>query len=156
MPSLHYRFAVNGIFTSTIRKSNALATKFVKSWLGLTRSTSVAVIHHPSILNIPFLSDYSTKAKLSFLSAVTTSKDPLIEIASVALSPSLSAAQCMLEVVGDVLSLAIESVEAINKKTLPRAVKAILKDRDVHKWNLRLQELSVQCKFKRRMCSGEG
>ena len=53
----------------------------------------------------------------------------------------------MLEVVGDVLSLAIESVEAINKKTLPRALKAILKDRDVNKWNLRLQELSVQCKF---------
>ena len=26
-------------------------------------------------------------------------------------------------------------------------VKAILKDRDVNKWNLRLQELSVQCKF---------
>ena len=106
MPSLHYRFAVNGIFTSTIGKSNVLATKFVKSWLGLTRSTSVAVIHHPSILNIPFLSDYSTKAKLSFLSAVTTSK-----IEKIALSPSLSAAQGMLEVVGDVLSLAIESVE---------------------------------------------
>ena len=54
---------------------------------------------------------------------------------------------CWKLIVSDVLSLAIESVESINKKTLPRAVKAILKDRDVNSWNLRLQELSVQCKF---------
>ena len=73
-----------------IRKSNALATRLVKKWLGLLRSTTVAVLHHPAVLNIPFLEDFSTKAKLTYLSAVTLSPDPLIkEIASLALSPDL-------------------------------------------------------------------
>ena len=68
---------------------NAKATKFIKSWLGLTRSTSVAVLHHPVILDIPFFSDYNTKAKLSYLSSVCLSPDPFIEeLSSIAHSSS--------------------------------------------------------------------
>ena len=79
VPSLHYKFTVNKIFNGAIKIMNAKATKFIKSWLGLTRSTSVAVLHHAVILDIPFLSDYNTKAKLSYLSSVCRSPDPFIE-----------------------------------------------------------------------------
>ena len=62
---------------------NATATKYIKGWLGLTRSTSVAIIHHPAVLDNPFLQEFRTKAKLSYLSVVTLSADPLIaEISS--------------------------------------------------------------------------
>ena len=71
---------------NVIRKCNALATELVKKWLGLTRSTTVVVLHHPSILDIPLLEDFSTKFKLNFLSVATVSEDPLIEeIASLTL-----------------------------------------------------------------------
>ena len=43
---------VNSISPAVIKKANALATKCVKSWLELTRATSVAVLHHPNVLNI--------------------------------------------------------------------------------------------------------
>ena len=75
--------AVNAISVTAIKKANPVATKCIKSWLGFSRSTTVAVIHHPAVLDIPFLSSFSAKAKISYLSEVTVSKDPLInEIAS--------------------------------------------------------------------------
>ena len=76
VPSLHYKLAVNVVAKTTINKMNATATKYIKRWLGLTRSTSVAIIHHPAVLDIPFLQEFRTKAKLSYLSAVTLSTDP--------------------------------------------------------------------------------
>lgn len=149
VPSLQFKLAVDGLPVTIIKKSNALASKFIKSWLGLTRSTTVAVIHHPSILNIPFLEDYSSKAKLSFLAAVTISKDPLIEeISDLALSLSFRSAQGIRDCVGDALSLAISSVESINRKTLQRALRVEMVERSENKWNKKLSDLSVQCKFK--------
>ena len=65
IPSLHYDLAVNGILVSISKKLNSLATRYIKKWLGLTRSTTVAVIHHPSVLNIPVLESCSTSAKLN-------------------------------------------------------------------------------------------
>ena len=39
VPSLHYKLAVNAVAKTTINKMNATATKYIKRWLGLTRST---------------------------------------------------------------------------------------------------------------------
>ena len=64
VPSLHYKFAVDGLASTSVKMANVLATKCVKSWLGLTCSTSVAVLHHPAVLDVPFLSHYRTKDKL--------------------------------------------------------------------------------------------
>ena len=36
VPSLHYRLAVEGIKKTDIKKANALATRLMKKWLGLT------------------------------------------------------------------------------------------------------------------------
>ena len=50
-------------------KLNGIDTKLVTKWLGLTESTTAAVLHHPAVLDISFLADFSFKAKLNYLSA---------------------------------------------------------------------------------------
>ena len=50
-----------------------------RGWLGLTQSNTVAVIHHPDVLGVPFLlPQLQTKAKLTYLSSVFPSHDPMI------------------------------------------------------------------------------
>ena len=71
--SLNYDLAVNHISVSISKKLNSLATRYIQKWLGLTHSTTVAVIHHPSVLNIPTIEICSTSAKLNYLAAVTLS-----------------------------------------------------------------------------------
>ena len=91
IPSLHYDLAVNGISVSISKKLNSLATRYIKKWLGLTRSTTVNVIHHPSVLNILTLESCSTSAKLNYLAAVTLSPDRMIaEISYFSLLNSLA------------------------------------------------------------------
>ena len=124
VPSFHFKLAVNDVSFTAIKKANAIATKCIESWLGLSRSIPVAVIHHPAVLDIPILSSFSAKVKISYLSAVTTSKDALInEIASLSSAPSFSAAVCIPESAVDALRLAISSVLEISRNTLLQAVR---------------------------------
>ena len=108
-------------------------------------------IHHgsndssSSCLDIPFLSSFSAKAKISYLSAVTVSKDPLInEIASLSSAPSFRAAACIPESAVDALQLAISSVSEISRKTLPRAVRCLFDDMSRNRWDKKFTGLSVQ------------
>ena len=66
---------------------------------------------------------------MTYLSAFTCSRDPLIEeIASLVLSSYMNSPLGSSEVSTNVLSLAIDSVESINRKTLTKAMKGILKE----------------------------
>ena len=97
IPSLHYDLAMNDISISISKKLNSLATRYIKKWLGLTCSTTVAVIHYPSVLNIPTLESCSMSAKLNYLAAVTLSPDPMIaEISHFSLSSSFGNAHGIL------------------------------------------------------------
>ena len=108
--SLHYDLAVNGISVSISKKLNSLATRYIKKWLGLTCSTTVAVIHHPSVLNIPTIESCYTSAKTNYLAAVTLSPDPMIaEISHFSLSSSFGHAYEISDLVKDALSTAINS-----------------------------------------------
>ena len=49
-----------------------------RKWLGLTRSATTAIVHHPNVIDIPSISELHTKAKLTFLSAISVSQDPKI------------------------------------------------------------------------------
>ena len=49
IPFLYFQMMVNNISPTVIKKANALATKCIKLWLGLTRSTSAAVLHHSNV-----------------------------------------------------------------------------------------------------------
>ena len=78
----------------------------------------------------------------------TTSRDPLIEkIASLVCLTHVNSALGSSGTTADVLSLAIESVESINRETLSKGVKCILKERSVKKWDEHLSTLTVQHKF---------
>ena len=124
---------------------NAKATKFIKSWLGLTRSTSVAVLHHPVILDIPFLSDYNTKVKLSYLSSVCLSPDPFIEeLSSIALSSSFMTENGIPLESKSIHTKAIESLESIN---ISRTTKSIHRDQREEMWSSKLNTLAVQSKY---------
>ena len=63
------------------KKMNSLATRYIKQ---CSCSTTVAVLHHPSVLNIPTVLNihtvdkYLTKAKLSYHASVTLTLDLLI------------------------------------------------------------------------------
>ena len=63
---------------SCIKKVQSQCTKLIKVWLGLTKGVTNAVIHHPNVIDIPTISEYRTKAKLTLLSSILTSKDPMI------------------------------------------------------------------------------
>ena len=66
---------------------------------GPTRSTNTAVLHHLVVLDNPFLEEFFTKAKLTYLLAVSSSWDPLKEkTASLALSPHTNSALASPEV----------------------------------------------------------
>ena len=102
----------------------------------------MTVLHHPAVLNIPFLESYSTAAKLPYLSAVTVSDDPLI-----ASLHSSSAFQKDNGVSLATLSLGKNSLSNINRITLPKASKAIWTNSETQKWDDHLSKLTVQNKF---------
>ena len=54
----------------------------------------------------------------------------------------------------NILSLAIDSIESINRKTLPKAIDVFHHQHREEKWNSSLEKLSVQRKF-RDVCSLE-
>ena len=54
-------------------KMQAMGMKKLKGSLGLTQSTTIAVIHHPNVLGVPFLPQLQSKAKLTFLFSVISS-----------------------------------------------------------------------------------
>ena len=58
VPSFHFLLAVDLITKSTVSKLQGCAMKCIKSWLGLCRSTSIAVIHHPDVLGVSYLPDF--------------------------------------------------------------------------------------------------
>ena len=74
----------------------------------------MAVIHHPVVLDIPFLSSFSAKAKISYLPAVTVSKDLINEIASLSSVSSFIAAAGIPEIAVDALELTTSSVSEIS------------------------------------------
>ena len=148
IPSLHHDLAVNGISVYISKKLNSLATRYIKKWLGLTRSTTVTVIHHASVLNIPTLESCSTSAKLNYLAAVTLPPDPMIaEISHFSLSNNFSHAHGISDLAKDALSAAINSVQSISRKTIPKSAHAVHMEARKEKWDLKLEELTVQTKF---------
>ena len=74
--SIDFFLSVNNIPSTTISKMQGMDMK-IRRWL--TRSTTVAVIHHPDMLGVPFLPELQTKAKLTYLSSVFPSDDPVIQ-----------------------------------------------------------------------------
>ena len=133
---------------SSIKKVQSQCTKKIKGWLGLTRGVTNAVIHHPNVIDIPTIAEYRTKAKLTFLSSILTSKDPVItEISELLLDQDFTRSQCIPSEVNQVLDLAKNSISTITTKILSHNCTSVHWDSRVKHWNDKLSELTVQCKF---------
>jgi len=83
----------------------------IKDWLGLTRGVTNAVIHHPNVIDIPTIAEYHKKAKLTCLSSILTSKDPMIsEISELLLDQDFTRSQRIPSEVNQILDLAKNSI----------------------------------------------
>ena len=115
----------------------------IKSWLGLTRGFRNAVIHHPNVIDIPAISEYHTIAKLTFLSSILTSEDPMItESSELLLDQGFTRSQRIPSEVNQVLALAKNSISTITTKTLSRKCTSVHWESRVKHGNDKLSELT--------------
>jgi len=114
IPSFHFVVSVDVIPESSIKKVQSQCTRKIKDWLGLTRGVTNAVIHHPNVIDIPTIAEYHTKAKLTCLSSILTSKDPMIsEISELLLDQDFTRSQRIPSEVNQILDLAKNSISTI-------------------------------------------
>ena len=124
---------------SSIKKVQSHCTRKIKSWLGLTRGVTNAVIHHPNAIDIPAISEYHTKAKLTFLSSILTLEDTMItEISKLLLHQGLTRSQHIPSEVNQILALATNSISIITTKTLSRKCTSVHRESQVKHWNDKL------------------
>ena len=80
MPSLHFHLAVNQVKQTTIQMLEDIIAKTMKKWPRLPRSATRALLHHPAIISsVPQVSLAYNKAKISILSALASTTDPIVE-----------------------------------------------------------------------------
>ena len=98
----------------SIQTSQSSLLKFVKKWLNLPRNCTPATVFHPDVLDLPFLPHFKESTKLSFISAIERSEDPLI----IELRQSLLTADHLglSDTVFDALSTAKASVSSISSQ----------------------------------------
>jgi len=114
IPSFHFVLSVDVILESSIKKVQSQCTRKIKDWLGLTRGVTNAVIHHPNVIDIPTIAEYHKKAKLTCLSSILTSKDPMIsEISELLLDQDFTRSQRIPSEVNQILDLAKNSISTI-------------------------------------------
>ena len=148
VPSFHFHLAVDTIRASTIKKMQANAMRKIKKWLGLTRSTTTAIIHHPDVIDIPSISELQTKAKLTFLSAISVSQDPMInELETLLSDDSFLRSQGISNAATLLLQKARISVSSIGKRQMSNQCRKVHRELRVETWNDKLNQLTVQRKF---------
>ena len=146
-PSMFFSLAVNQSTVTCIRKLEDTATKYIKKWLKLPKSATRAILYRPSVLNLPCPPDLKIKAKLSYLSAIIKSKDPLLSDPFSLLNNNKN--RTALDFPSSCLSILDEARENIS--SLPK-IKGFFSKRIVSdskmRWDRHLDSLQVQSKFK--------
>ena len=106
------------------------------------------MIHHPNVIDIPTLSELRTKAKLTLLSSVSTTQDPLIsELTSLLTEDYFLRNQGIPNTASKFLERARSSIASINKHAMNYQCKKMFKEHRVETWNDKLSQFSVQRKF---------
>ena len=126
----------------------ALATKKIKRWLCLPRCFTTAALHHPHVIDIPLLSEFRTKAKLTFLASISTSRDPVImELSTLLLDRDHNRKMGIPDIASELLEKGRSSVSIINQKTLSSQCRKIYRESRVTSCDTKLAQLTVQNKF---------
>ena len=148
VPSFHFALAVNPIPETAIKKMQAAALRMIKRWLNLPRCFTTSALHHPNVIDIPSLSDFRSKAKLTFLASISTSKDPVIEeILSILTDEDYCKNQKIQLSSVDLLLKARSSITTISSKTLNNYLKREFRQQVIEKHDTSLKVLSVPSKI---------
>ena len=155
-PSMFFHLAVDKVSDSVLKKLQSQATKLLKKWLTLPRSSTLSVLFHPFVMNFPHLPNLRDKAKLSLLASIASSSDHLVREASLLLSDGdFTRRQCIPEHIYPLLKAAKDSVDSLQLSTDPVATRALkaaaakqLNTHNAAKWDAQLDGLQVQSKFK--------
>ena len=111
-----------------------------KKWLGLTKSTTAAVL----LIFPAFSLIFPSKQSWTICQLLHSHKTHLDSFLTCISNPCYWFYSKELE---NTLQIAINSVESINRKTLPRAVSSIIKAKSAECWDHHLNQLTVQKKF---------
>ena len=148
VPSFQFILAVDPISERAIKKMQAASLKMIKRWLNLPRCFATSALHHPNVIDIPSLFDLKSKAKLTFLASISTSKDPVIEeISSILTDEEYCRSQKIKSSTLDLLVKARTSISTISSKTLRNQCKSELRHQVIETHDKILQKLTVQSKI---------
>ena len=130
----------------SVCKIQGMVTRLIKSWLHLPKCCTLSSIFYPEVLNLPFLSNYQESAKLSMVSSVETSKDPLVkECVPLVFNPEFIACNQFPSKCPSLLQMARELMSQVTESSKLPSVKTVLK-KSLHKqhtdfWNSSLDQL---------------
>ena len=142
-PSLHFKLMVQLLKKNSVRKIQGKVTKFIKNWLKLPKCCTLASIFHPEVLNLPFLPHYQESAKLSLVSSVESSKDPVLkECVERLFNPEFLARNQFPTECPFLLQMARESISQVTESSKPPSIKSVLK-KSLHKQHLEFQPRST-------------
>ena len=100
------------------------------------------------MIDIPSLPEFQTKAKLPFLSSISTSKDPMIkEIFNLLLDREYTKGQGIPDAAVELLNKAKSSISTINSKTLSNQSCRINRESKAKTYDAKLTQLTIQNKF---------
>ena len=122
--------------------------------LNLPKCCTLASIFSAEVLNLPFLPHYQESAKLSLVSSVENSRDPMVkECVALLFNPEFIAQNQFPSECPSLLQMARESISQLTESCKSPSVKTVLK-KSLHKQHIdfwkysRLDQLQVQSKFK--------
>ena len=127
-----------------------MATRYLKKWLHLPRCATLSILYHPEVLGIPFIQHSAEKAKLSCLTSISSSLDPLIS----ELYSCVGTVKDSMAIPEKCASIFTSVVKSTSTDTTHRCIKianksnSLLHTSHIDQWNAKLDELQVQSKFK--------
>ena len=145
---LRFNLCVDAVSPSAISKMESMATRYLKKWLQLPRSSTRVILYYPGIC-CPSVSSVSREAKLNLLSCVSASSDPQLQ----ELGIHLHLGQSFLQVQNNDYSILILMAAKKQLSAFPAARSLYLKAKKLLLSDIKsachdhLETLSVQSKF---------
>ena len=136
-PSFHYFLAVNQTITTRIQNLEAVSTRKMKRWLSLLRNATQVLLYHLEVMKISQLSTIELKEKITYLTAIVKSQDPLVhQLQELLVSNYVQQNLKISTFFKDYFNFPISQILTTPKKNLTNKIE-------------HLSDLKVQSKFKK-------
>ena len=121
-----------------------ISQKYIKSWLNLLRSFTLAAIYHPDVLCLPFLPHIREQAKLSMVSTLELSIDSQIrECLCLLKDPKFTNRKDIPSSVCSTLEATNASLKATFNQKLEHATKQLLRKCHTDYWESTLSPVKI-------------